>query len=109
MTIQGWLYRPSGPAKGTIVFIHGGPTAHSTDRLNNQIQFFVNRGFNVLDPNYRGSTGFSLGFREAIKEDGWGGREQEDIIYGIHALVERGIAELGKVGVTGGSYGGYSS
>jgi dipeptidyl aminopeptidase/acylaminoacyl peptidase len=109
LEIQGWLYRPVTPARGTIVYVHGGPTAHSADRLNNQIQYFVSLGFNVLDPNYRGSTGFSLGFREAIKEDGWGGREQEDIVAGIRTLLADGVAEPGRVGVTGTSYGGYSA
>ena len=64
--------------------------AHSEDAVNHQIQFFVARGFNVLDPNYRGSTGFGLAFREAIKEDGWGGREQDDIRTGIEALIAAG-------------------
>jgi dipeptidyl aminopeptidase/acylaminoacyl peptidase len=109
LEIQGWLYRPQGPARGAIVYVHGGPTAHSQDRVNNQIQFFVREGFVVLDPNYRGSTGFSLAFREAIKADGWGGREQEDIRAGIEALLAAEIAEPGRVGVTGTSYGGYSS
>ncbi len=113
LEIQGWLYRartsPGENPKGTIVYIHGGPTAHSTDSLNPQIQFFSHCGFHVLDPNYRGSTGFGLEFQEKIKEDGWGGREQEDIKAGIEALLARGIAEPYKVGVTGTSYGGYSS
>ncbi len=109
LSIQGWLYRPRGPARGTIVYIHGGPTAHSRDRMNPQIQFLVAQGFTVLDPNYRGSTGFARAFQEAIKEDGWGGREQADIHAGIAALIERGIAERGKIGVTGASYGGYSA
>jgi dipeptidyl aminopeptidase/acylaminoacyl peptidase len=109
LEIQGWLYRPSGTPRGTVVYIHGGPTAHSRDRINLQIQFFVAQGFNVLDPNYRGSTGFSRAFQEAIKEDGWGGREQDDIRTGIEALIQAGLAQPGMVGVTGTSYGGYSS
>ncbi|MBC8233119.1 S9 family peptidase [bacterium] len=109
LEIQGWFYRPKQSARGTIVYVHGGPTAHSQDSINNQIQFFARHGFNVLDPNYRGSTGFSLAFREAIKVDGWGGREQDDIRSGIEALIATGIAEPGKVGITGTSYGGYSS
>jgi dipeptidyl aminopeptidase/acylaminoacyl peptidase len=109
LEIQGWLYRSKGVARGTIVYVHGGPTSHSEDRLNTEIAFYVSQGFNVLDPNYRGSTGFSLAFQDAIKEDGWGGREQDDIRTGIEALIARGIAERGKVGMTGTSYGGYSS
>jgi dipeptidyl aminopeptidase/acylaminoacyl peptidase len=110
LAIHGWLYRAAvQPAKGTIVYVHGGPTGHSSDRISLQPQFFARQGFNVLDPNYRGSTGYNLAFREAIKEDGWGGREQADIRTGIEALVAAGIAEPGKVGITGTSYGGYSS
>jgi dipeptidyl aminopeptidase/acylaminoacyl peptidase len=63
----------------------------------------------VLDVNYRGSTGFGLKYRHAIKEDGWGGREQVDIATGAQALIREGLATPGKVGVTGTSYGGYSS
>ncbi len=63
----------------------------------------------MLDPNYRGSTGYGLPFQEAIKEDGWGGREQEDIRAGIEALLAEGLAAPGRVGITGTSYGGYSS
>lgn len=109
LAIQGWLYRPAGPSRGTVVQVHGGPTAHSGDEVNPLIQFLVASGFAVLAPNYRGSTGFDLAFQEAIKADGWGGREQDDIRAGIEALFAAGIARPGRVGVTGTSYGGYSS
>ena len=109
LEIQGWLYRPRGEPRGTVVYVHGGPTYHSQDQINNQIQYLVRQGFNVLDPNYRGSTGFGLPFQEAIKVDGWGGLEQEDIRAGIEALLAAGVAEPGKVGITGTSYGGYSA
>lgn len=109
LQIQGWLYRARGEAMGTIIYVHGGPTWHSEDLIDAQIQFFVSQGFHVLDPNYRGSTGFSRAYREAIKADGWGGREQEDIRAGIESLLAAGIAQRGKVGITGTSYGGYSS
>jgi dipeptidyl aminopeptidase/acylaminoacyl peptidase len=109
LEIQGWLYRPKEKARGTIVEIHGGPSYHLMDKVSLETQYFVHHGFNVFEPNYRGSTGFSLAFREAIKKDGWGGIEQDDIRTGIEALIEAGIAEHGKVGVTGTSYGGYSA
>lgn len=109
LPIQGWLYRPKEKPRGTVVYVHGGPTAHSEDEINNQLQLFARYGFVVLDPNYRGSTGFGMAFQEAIKVDGWGGREQEDIRAGIASLIADGIAQAGKVGVTGTSYGGYSS
>jgi dipeptidyl aminopeptidase/acylaminoacyl peptidase len=107
--IQGWLYRTRGEKHGTIVLVHGGPTSHAEDRFNAQIQYLASRGFDVLAPNYRGSTGFGLPFQEAIKQDGWGGREQKDIRSGIEALIEAGVAEPGRIGVTGTSYGGYSA
>jgi dipeptidyl aminopeptidase/acylaminoacyl peptidase len=107
--VQGWLYRTRGERLGTIVLVHGGPTSHAEDRFNAQIQYLASRGFDVLAPNYRGSTGFGLPFQESIKQDGWGGREQEDIRFGIEALIAAGLAEPGRVGVTGTSYGGYSA
>jgi dipeptidyl aminopeptidase/acylaminoacyl peptidase len=109
MEVQGWLYRTRGEKLGTIVLVHGGPTSHAEDRFNAQIQYLTSRGFHVLAPNYRGSTGFGLPFQESIKQDGWGGREQEDIRCGIEALIEASVAEPGRVGVTGTSYGGYSA
>ncbi len=109
LEIQGWLYRARPPVRGTIVWIHGGPTYHSEDEVNTAIQYLAARGFNVLDPNYRGSTGNGVGFREAIKDDGWGGREQDDIRTGIEALIGAGVARPGRIGVCGVSYGGYSS
>ncbi|HEX9413240.1 MAG TPA: prolyl oligopeptidase family serine peptidase, partial [Ktedonobacterales bacterium] len=110
LEIQGWLYRTAQrPARGTVVYVHGGPTSHSQDLLNTQIQLFAHEGFNVLDPNYRGSTGFGVAFREAIRAQGWGGPEQDDIRAGVEALLAAGIATPGKVGITGTSYGGYSS
>jgi dipeptidyl aminopeptidase/acylaminoacyl peptidase len=107
--VQGWLYRTMEESLGTIVLIHGGPTSHAEDRFNAQIQYLTSRGFDVLTPNYRGSTGFGLSFQESIKEDSWGGREQDDIKCGIDALIKSGIAKPGRVGVTGTSYGGYSA
>jgi dipeptidyl aminopeptidase/acylaminoacyl peptidase len=92
-----------------VIYIHGGPSYHSEDKFNPQIQYLVSRGFNVLDVNYRGSTGFGLKFREAIKQKGWGGDEQVDIAAGARALIQGGLADPGKIGVTGTSYGGYSA
>ncbi len=109
MEVQGWLYRTRGEKLGTIVLVHGGPTSHAEDRFSAQIQYLASRGFDVLAPNYRGSTGFGLAFQKSIKQDGWGGREQEDIRCGIEALIAASLAEPKRVGVTGTSYGGYSA
>ena len=107
MPMQGWLYRPEGPCKGLIGYIHGGPTWHSEDWVNPKVQFFLLQGYAVLDPNYRGSTGFGRTHREAVKDDGWGGREQADIRSGLEAALATGVP--GPVAVLGNSYGGFSS
>jgi dipeptidyl aminopeptidase/acylaminoacyl peptidase len=107
--IAGWLYEPEGASRGLIAHVHGGPTWHSEDWVNGAVQFLFAAGFTVLDPNYRGSTGYGHAFREAIKEDGWGGREQADIRAGLESLVAQGKGKRGRIGVMGLSYGGYSS
>lgn len=109
LKIQGWLYKTPLKAKGTVIYIHGGPTDHVSNEWDASLQYLALVGFNVLAPNYRGSTGFDLKFQEAIKKDGWGGAEQQDIIGGIKSLIEDGIATPGKIGVTGTSFGGYSA
>jgi len=97
LEIQGWLYRASPNARRAVIYIHGGPSYHSEDELNAEIQCLARRGFNVLDVNYRGSTGYGLPFREAIKVEGWGGSEQADIAAAAQALMQSGLAEAGKV------------
>ncbi|WP_374655449.1 alpha/beta fold hydrolase [Dongia sp.] len=109
LEIQGWLYRATDAVRGTILLVHGGPTHHDEDSFDPEIQYYAACGFHVLTPNYRGSTGFSLAFEESIRIQGWGGLEQEDIRIGAEALIRDGIAMKGKVGITGTSYGGYSS
>ncbi len=109
LKIQGWLYRPENDACGTIVCVHGGPTWHLGDEFDLEPQSFCSAGFNVLVPNYRGSTGFSLAYQESIRKTGWGGLEQEDIRTGIKALIDRGMAQPGRVGMTGLSFGGYAT
>jgi dipeptidyl aminopeptidase/acylaminoacyl peptidase len=109
LEIHGWLYRAPQPSKGLIVWVHGGPTWHIEARYDLDLQYFVAAGFDVFAPNYRGSTGYGPAFREAIKRQGWGGLEQEDIRSGIEALMVRGLAKRGRVGISGISYGGYSS
>jgi dipeptidyl aminopeptidase/acylaminoacyl peptidase len=109
LKIHGWLYRSKTASKKAIIYVHGGPTYHSEDAINPQIQYYTQRGFNVLDPNYRGSTGYGVEFEDLIRVNGWGSDEQEDIWAGINALRALEITEQGKTGITGTSYGGYSS
>ncbi len=107
--VQGWLYRARPNPRRAIIRIHGGPTMHAENEMRPEIQYYLSRGFNVLAVNYRGSTGFGLPYQMKIKEDGWGGREQEDIASGAQALIDAGLAAPGRVGVTGTSFGGYSA
>ena len=109
LTIHGWLYHPKTPTEKAVVYVHGGPTAHCEDAINPQIQNLVSRGFSVLAPNYRGSTGYGVEFEDLIRVNGWGSDEQGDIWAGARALIERGLTQKGEIGITGTSYGGYSS
>jgi dipeptidyl aminopeptidase/acylaminoacyl peptidase len=108
LDIHGFLYRAKNPV-GTAIVVHGGPRERSEARFDPKVQYLVSEGFTVLLPNYRGSTGYGLAFQDAIKVEGWGGIEQEDIRTGIKALVKAKIAKYGKIVMTGTSYGGYST
>jgi dipeptidyl aminopeptidase/acylaminoacyl peptidase len=109
LTIHGYLYRNPQLNRGTIVMLHGGPHEVALNRFQPWIQFLVSYGYCVLEPNFRGSTGYGLPFQEAIYQDGWGGLEQQDIRYGILALLERDISRRGRIAVMGASFGGFSA
>jgi dipeptidyl aminopeptidase/acylaminoacyl peptidase len=109
LPIHGWLYKPANSNDKTIIFVHGGPTGHSMDEISPELQYYAYRGFTVLDPNYRGSTGYGIEFEDLIRKNGWGSDEQLDIWAGIKALIKKGLASEGKIGITGTSYGGYSA
>ncbi len=72
LPIQGWLYRARGETIGTILDVHGGPTAHDEDAFAIDPQYFAHCGFNVLQTNYRGSTGFSFAFQGIDQAAGLG-------------------------------------
>jgi dipeptidyl aminopeptidase/acylaminoacyl peptidase len=109
LALQGWLYRPKAAARGTIVLLHPRPGHPAEDRFDPFAQYVLRRGFAVFQPNPRGSSGFGLSFRQAIVKRGWGGPEQNDVRSGIEALIAKGIAGNGPVGVTGIGFGGYSA
>ncbi len=108
--IAAFLYLPRGadrrrPRAG-IVSIRGGPTAQSQDQFARTIQYLVSRGYVVIDPNYRGSTGFGRAFQEANRMD-LGGGDLDDIVEARTFLVNTGFVAPDRVAVEGGSYGGY--
>ncbi|MGD1950112.1 MAG: alpha/beta fold hydrolase [Leptolyngbyaceae cyanobacterium] len=92
-----------------IVMPHGGPWARDVWGYHGFTQFFANRGYGVLQPNFRGSTGYGNAFLNAGNNE-WGtGAMQHDITDGVKYLIEAGIADPDRVGIVGGSYGGYAT
>ena len=95
-----------GGPPGAVLYIHGGPTGQHFRWWDPQPQLLANRGLVVLAPNVRGSTGYGREFQEANRRD-WGGGDLADVIAGIDWLVAQGIADRERIGITGGSYGGF--
>ena len=90
----------------TVIFPHGGPFARDAQVFNYWVQFMAAKGYAVLQPNFRGSTGYgnrflTSGYRE------WGKAMQNDVIDGLDWLVAEGITDADKTCIVGGSYGGY--
>lgn len=114
--IQGVLIEPVGYEDGEsvpmIVCVHGGPEAHFSNGwvtyYSRPGQVAAAKGYAVFYPNYRGSTGRGEDFLKSSQMDA-GGKEFDDIVDGVKHLIEQGVAEKGKIGVTGGSYGGYAT
>ena len=111
-SIPAYLMLPKGgPAKGlpAVILPHGGPWAREVWRYNATAQFLANRGYAVLLPNFRSSTGYGKRFMNAGDRN-WGtGVMQHDLSDGVKYLVERGIADPDRVAIMGGSYGGYAT
>lgn len=104
--ISAFLWRPEGtegkiPA---IIMPHGGPTGQTVNGFNPMVQYLVSRGYAILAPNFRGSTGYGSEFQWLNRND-WGGGDLEDVVAGRDWLIEQGISD--RIGITGGSYGGY--
>lgn len=89
-----------------VLLPHGGPTGQSVDGFNRTATALASRGYIVMQPNVRGSTGYGQPFQNANYQD-LGGGDLKDVIAGKQFLVESGYVDAGKVGITGGSYGGY--
>ena len=111
LTIHGYLTLPKGvPARNLPVVInpHGGPWFRDSWGYNSEVQFLANRGYAVLQVNFRGSTGYGRKFWEASFKQ-WGKAMQDDISDGVKWLIKEGIADPKRVGIYGGSYGGYAT
>ena len=112
MMIPAYLTLPKGvPAKNLPVVInpHGGPWARDTWGYDAYAQFMANRGYAVLQPNFRSSTGYGKKFLNAGNKQ-WGtGAMQDDLTDGVKYLIDQGIADPKRVCIFGGSYGGYAT
>jgi len=111
LEIPAYLTLPKGlPTKNlpTLVVPHGGPWARDVWGYNGLAQFFANRGYAVLMPNFRSSTGYGKKFLNAGNGE-WGKKMQDDITWGVKYLIDRGTTDPKRVGILGGSYGGYAT
>ena len=111
MKLNGYLTLPPGvPAKNLplLLVVHGGPWARDSWGINPYIQLFANRGYAVLQINFRGSTGFGKKYLHAGDRE-WGLTMQNDLTDGVKWAVGQGIADPHRVGIFGGSYGGYAA
>ena len=111
LEVPAYLTLPKGvPGKNlpTLMFPHGGPWGRDGWGYNALAQFFANRGYAVLMPNFRGSTGYGKKFLDAGNLE-WGNKMQDDITWGAKYLIAQGIADPKRIGIIGGSYGGYAT
>lgn len=111
MVLHGYLTLPFGlearnlPA---VLLVHGGPWSRDSWGLNPLAQWLANRGYAVLQMNFRGSTGYGKAYLNAGDRE-WGSKMHDDLLDGKEWLVSRGYVDPQKVAIYGGSYGGYAA
>lgn len=111
LLIHGYLTLPKNVEPKNLPVVihpHGGPWYRDSWGFNPEVQFLANRGYAVLQMNFRGSTGYGREFWE-ISFKQWGKKMQDDITDGVKWLIDEGIADSSRVGIYGGSYGGYAT
>ncbi len=111
LTIHGYLTRPVGVESRnlpTVLLVHGGPWARDTWGYNPMAQWLANRGYAVLQVNYRGSTGYGKKFLNAGNRE-WAGKMHQDLLDGVDYFAKQGTIDPKKVAIVGGSYGGYAT
>lgn len=111
LQIPAYLTLPKGAAPKNlpaIIVPHGGPWGRDSWGYNSFAQFLANRGYAVLQPNFRASTGYGKRFLDAGNKE-WGQKMQDDVTWGAKYLIAQGIADPKRIGIMGGSYGGYAT
>lgn len=111
MTLHGYLTLPAGLAPSklpTVLLVHGGPWTRDAWGLSPAVQWLANRGYAVLQINYRGSTGYGKAYLNAGNRE-WAGKMHQDLLDGKAWMIEKGYADPSKVAIYGGSYGGYAA
>jgi dipeptidyl aminopeptidase/acylaminoacyl peptidase len=111
LTIHGYLTLPVGKRANDLSVVvnpHGGPWSRNHWGFNPETQFLANRGYAVLQMNFRGSTGYGREFWESSFKE-WGRAMQDDITDGVQWLIDEGIANPDYIAIYGGSYGGYAT
>jgi len=110
MAIEAALYRGAGAQEGQaqplVVLVHGGPAGWWRNRFDALTQLLAARGYTVMEPNIRGSTGYGQKFLESNRGD-WGGGDFKDVMAGVDDLVKRKVADPNRLAIAGWSYGGY--
>jgi dipeptidyl aminopeptidase/acylaminoacyl peptidase len=99
---------PDGERPPLLVVVHGGPTANAVPVLNLEVQYWTSRGFCVADVDYRGSTGYGRRYRDAL-QGRWGIVDLDDVVACARFLADAGRADPARMGIRGGSAGGYTT
>lgn len=111
LTIHGYVTLPKGTEAENlpvIVHVHAGPQWRNSWGFDARTQFFANRGYAVLQVNFRGSTGYGKAFLRAGFRQ-WGLKMQDDITDGVNWLIDKGIADKNRIAIFGWSFGGYAA
>jgi dipeptidyl aminopeptidase/acylaminoacyl peptidase len=108
LTLPVGYQRGKGAPLPFVVLPHGGPSAHDEAGLDHWVQFLASRGYGVLQPQFRGSTGYGQKFLAAGYRQ-WGLAMQDDVTDGTRWLIDQKLADPRRIALVGGSYGGYAT